>query len=108
MLKRPRIFIFDEAASSLDSGTERLIQQNIERLVHGVTTLFITHRLSTVVHTDEILVLVEGRVVERGRHDELLSRSGVYAVMWKRQQQIPENIAQPDDAGGNVSSKTTR
>ena len=97
MLKRPRIFIFDEATSSLDSETERLIQQNIERLVHGVTTLLITHRLSTIVHADEILVLAEGRVVERGRHDELLPRGGVYAGMWKRQQQIPENIIQPED-----------
>lgn len=97
VLKRPRIFIFDEATSSLDSETERLIQQNIERLVHGVTTLLITHRLSTVVHADEILVLAEGRVVERGRHDELLSHGGVYAGMWRRQQQIPENITQPED-----------
>jgi len=97
VLKRPRIFIFDEATSSLDSETERLIQQNIERLVHGVTTLLITHRLSTVVHADEVLVLAEGRVVERGRHDELLSRGGVYAGMWNRQQQIPENFTQPED-----------
>ena len=90
VLKRPRIFIFDEATSSLDSETERLIQQNIERLVHGVTTLLITHRLSTVVHADEILVLAGGRVIERGRHDELLSHGGVYAGMWKRQQHSRE------------------
>jgi ATP-binding cassette subfamily B protein len=86
VLKRPRIFVFDEATSSLDSETEHLIQQNIERLVYGVTTLLITHRLSTVVHADEILVLAGGRVVERGCHDELLTQGDIYSEMWQRQQ----------------------
>jgi len=90
VLKRPRIFIFDEATSSLDSETERHIQQNIERLSHGVTTLLISHRLSTVVHADEILVLAGGRVVERGHHDELLAQRGIYSGMWQSQQQIRE------------------
>lgn len=87
-LKRPRIFIFDEATSSLDSETERLIQQNIEQLAKGVTTLLIAHRLSTVVRADEILVLAEGRVAERGTHNELLSQGGLYAKMWERQTQV--------------------
>ncbi len=88
VLKQPRIFIFDEATSSLDSETERHIQQNIERLSHGVTTLLITHRLSTVVHADVILVLAGGRVVERGDHDELLAQKGIYSGMWQSQQHI--------------------
>ena len=86
VLKRPRIFIFDEATSSLDSITERLIKQNIEDLSHNTTTLIITHRLSTIVNADEILVLVDGRVVERGDHDTLLAQDGVYTAMWLRQQ----------------------
>lgn len=90
VLKRPRIFIFDEATSSLDSETEHLIQHNIEQVAYGVTTLLIAHRLSTVVHADEILVLAEGRVAERGSHDELLPFGGIYASMWKRQQQRGE------------------
>ncbi len=96
VLKRPRIFVFDEATSSLDSETECLIQQNIEQLAQGVTTLLITHRLSTVVHADEILVLAGGRVVERGRHDELLTRGGLYAGMWQRRQQTHENNLAPN------------
>ncbi len=90
VLKQPRIFIFDEATSSLDSETERQIQQNIERLSHGVTTLLITHRLSTVVHADEILVLAGGRVAERGDHNELPAQKGIYSGMWQSQQQIRE------------------
>jgi ATP-binding cassette subfamily B protein len=98
VLKQPRIFIFDEATSSLDSETERLIQQNIEQLTHGVTTLLITHRLSTVVHADEILVLAEGKVVEQGSHEELLASDGIYAGMWKRQQRIRKPVQQREDA----------
>jgi len=96
VLKRPRIFVFDEASSSLDSETEHLIQQNIERVAHGVTTLLIAHRLSTVVHADEILVLAGGQVVERGRHDELLAQGGIYSGMWQRQQHIRDNRLVPN------------
>ena len=87
MLKHPRIFVFDEATSALDTGTERAIQKNLERVSRGTTTLIIAHRLSTVVHADEIVVLREGRVAERGRHTALLAKDGVYAEMWQRQQE---------------------
>lgn len=87
VLKRPRILIFDEATSSLDSETEQLIQHNIIQVTSKTTTMLITHRLSTVTHADEILVLMHGHVVERGSHVDLLARKGVYAAMWRTQQQ---------------------
>lgn len=85
VLKRPQIFIFDEATSSLDAKTEQSILDNLIEVSRGMTTLIISHRLSMVTHADEILVLETGRVVERGRHGELLERNGAYAVMWRTQ-----------------------
>ena len=87
VLKDPRLLIFDEATSALDSRTESEIQGNLEALSRGRTTLVIAHRLSTVVGADEILVLDEGRIVERGRHSWLLAKRGHYAEMWHRQQE---------------------
>ena len=87
VLKAPRLLIFDEATSALDSRTESEIQANLEALSRGRTTLVIAHRLSTVVGADEILVLDEGRIVERGRHSTLLAAKGRYAEMWRRQQE---------------------
>jgi ATP-binding cassette, subfamily B, heavy metal transporter len=89
VLKDPPILIFDEATSALDSGTERLIQSALRRLSAGRTTLIIAHRLSTVVEADQILVLEDGRVVEQGRHHQLMARGGHYAQMWARQQAAP-------------------
>jgi ATP-binding cassette, subfamily B, heavy metal transporter len=89
VLKDPPILIFDEATSALDSGTERLIQAALRRLSAGRTTLIIAHRLSTVVDAHQILVLEQGRVVEQGRHHQLLARGGHYAQMWARQQAAP-------------------
>jgi ATP-binding cassette subfamily B protein len=86
ILKGPKILLFDEATSALDTKTERGIQKSLREVSRDRTTLVIAHRLSTVVEADEILVLEAGRVVERGRHDALLSRGGVYAQMWSRQQ----------------------
>lgn len=85
-LKRPRIFVFDEATSSLDSKTEREILRNLVGLASHGTTLVIAHRLSTVVHADEILVLDQGVIVERGTHDELRALGGHYASLWNAQQ----------------------
>ena len=90
ILKRPKILIFDEATSALDTRTEQGIQESLRRLAQGHTSLVIAHRLSTVTDADEILVLEHGRVVERGAHEALLARRGVYAAMWARQQRAPE------------------
>jgi len=93
ILKEPRILIFDEATSALDSKTEQAIQASLDEVSSDRTTLIIAHRLSTVVNADEILVLDEGRVVERGTHGSLLARGGVYAAMWARQQEAAEHAA---------------
>jgi len=86
LLKNPSIVIFDEATSALDSANERAIQGELQTAAHNKTTLVIAHRLSTVVDAHEILVLQEGRIVERGSHAELLSKDGQYAGMWVLQQ----------------------
>ena len=90
ILKNPRIMLFDEATSALDSGTEKEIQDNLKEVSRDRSTLVIAHRLSTIVDSDQILVLDGGRVVERGRHAELLERDGKYADMWHRQQETAE------------------
>jgi ATP-binding cassette subfamily B protein len=87
ILKNPHILLFDEATSALDTRTEQEIQRSLEEVSRGRTTLVIAHRLSTIVNADEIVVLDRGRVVERGRHGELLARNGMYADMWRRQQE---------------------
>jgi ATP-binding cassette subfamily B protein len=87
ILKNPSILIFDEATSALDSETEQGIQAELDRIARGRTTLVIAHRLSTVMDADQILVLDQGRIVERGPHRELLARGGAYAQMWTLQQQ---------------------
>ncbi|HEX5079703.1 MAG TPA: ABC transporter ATP-binding protein/permease [Geminicoccaceae bacterium] len=89
VLKDPPILVFDEATSALDSRTERMIQAALRRLSSGRTTLIIAHRLSTVVEADQILVLEHGRVVEQGRHRQLVAQGGAYAQMWARQQAMP-------------------
>jgi ATP-binding cassette subfamily B protein len=99
ILKGPAILLFDEATSALDTGTEKEIQKSLAEVSADRTTLVIAHRLSTVVHADEILVLQEGRVVERGRHETLLAQGGVYATMWARQQAQARKPVNGDDAG---------
>jgi ATP-binding cassette, subfamily B, heavy metal transporter len=85
ILKNPSILIFDEATSALDSETEKGIQAELDRIARGRTTLVIAHRLSTIMDADQILVLDQGRIVERGSHRELLAAGGVYAQMWALQ-----------------------
>jgi len=86
-LKNPPIMIFDEATSALDTRAERAIQSELDRIALGRSTLMIAHRLSTIVNADEIIVMDKGRIVERGRHDELLAREGLYAQLWNLQRQ---------------------
>jgi len=97
LLKNPPIMIFDEATSALDSKTEQAIQAQLEQAAIGRTTLVIAHRLSTVMNADEILVLDQGRIVERGRHRSLLEKNGAYAQMWALQQQ-EEEVAMSEEA----------
>ena len=87
LLKNPAVLIFDEATSALDSASEQAIQDELDRIAIGRTTLVIAHRLSTVMDADEILVLDQGRVLERGSHGALLAKEGHYARMWRLQQQ---------------------
>ena len=86
-IKRPRIYVFDEATSSLDSNTEREILRNLREISRFSTTVVIAHRLSTVIHADEIVVLEAGAIVERGSHLGLLRQNGRYAALWTAQQQ---------------------
>jgi ATP-binding cassette subfamily B protein len=92
LLKNPPILVLDEATSALDSRTEDAIQGTLEQIAESRTTIMIAHRLSTVVDADQIVVLDEGRVAERGTHEELLSNGGLYAELWARQ--AAERLAQ--------------
>ncbi len=94
ILKDPPILVFDEATSALDTRTEKEIQASLDEVARGRTTLVIAHRLSTVVDAEEIVVLEGGRVVERGRHDDLIARDAVYADMWRRQQEAARKEAE--------------
>jgi len=100
ILKAPPILVLDEATSALDSHTEKEIQDALERVSQNRTTLVIAHRLSTIVGADEILVLDEGTIVERGSHHQLLAQGGLYASMWNRQREAAaarEKLALVDD-----------
>jgi ATP-binding cassette, subfamily B, heavy metal transporter len=90
ILKSPPILLLDEATSALDSHTEKEIQDALDRVSRNRTTLVIAHRLSTIVGADEIVVLDQGRIVERGTHHELLAAGGLYASMWNRQREAEE------------------
>ncbi|MGC1560052.1 MAG: ABC transporter ATP-binding protein/permease [Bradyrhizobium sp.] len=104
VLKAPPILVLDEATSALDSHTEREIQDALERVSRNRTSLVIAHRLSTIVTADEIIVLDQGRIAERGTHGQLLASGGLYASMWNRQREAQEareklaRIADENDA----------
>ncbi|MCI0516350.1 MAG: ABC transporter ATP-binding protein/permease, partial [Woeseiaceae bacterium] len=96
LLKNPAVLIFDEATSALDSQSEKSIQAELDRIQVGRTTLIIAHRLSTVMNADQILVMDAGRIVERGRHGELLAANGYYAKMWRLQLQQRASESDPN------------
>lgn len=102
ILKRPSVFLFDEATSALDSRTEKEIQQALNDVSENQTTLMIAHRLSTIVHADEIIVLADGEVTERGTHQDLMHKQGLYFAMWQRQ---ASGFANDSSAAGVSSPK---
>ncbi|VAW51679.1 Efflux ABC transporter, permease/ATP-binding protein mlr7818, partial [hydrothermal vent metagenome] len=87
ILKNPRILVFDEATSSLDSHSEQLILESLKEVAEKHTTLVIAHRLSTIIDADNIVVLDKGKIVEQGTHQKLLEKKGLYAHLWKLQQE---------------------
>jgi len=97
LLKDPAIMLFDEATSALDTATEKEIQGNLKTASEGRTTLVIAHRLSTIIDADEILVLSGGRIVERGTHASLLAAHGMFAEMWRKQQEAAERGVTAED-----------
>lgn len=99
LLRDPEIFFFDEATSSLDSTTEHEIQSNFAQISKGKTSLVIAHRLSTIVDADQILVLADGTITERGTHPTLLAENGLYATLWREQQKEEREMpSQPSPA----------
>ncbi|KAJ3584183.1 hypothetical protein NHX12_014679, partial [Muraenolepis orangiensis] len=91
ILKAPQIVLLDEATSALDTKTERNIQASLAKVCANRTTVVVAHRLSTIIGADQILVINDGQVAERGRHEELLQKGGMYADMWQRQQQAQDS-----------------
>ncbi|XP_034235611.1 ATP-binding cassette sub-family B member 6, mitochondrial isoform X2 [Thrips palmi] len=111
LLKSPAIVLLDEATSALDTQTERNIQAALHKVCTDRTTVIVAHRLSTIIHADEILVLKEGEIVERGSHADLIAEDGVYANMWQQQlKNEAENKkkSHTDEEGSDVGDSATR
>jgi len=102
ILAEPRILILDEATSSLDSESEQMIQQGLSYLMHGRTTFVIAHRLSTIRKADQILVMEQGRIVERGTHEELYALRGRYHDLYTRQHGVEGNLFLAPGEGDSV------
>jgi len=104
-LANPRILILDEATSSVDTRTEKLIQAALEQLLHGRTSFVVAHRISTIKHADQILVINDGEIIERGKFDELLDQKGffydLYMSQFRRQEQVA--AAAKPSGDGHVS-----
>jgi subfamily B ATP-binding cassette protein MsbA len=105
LLAEPRILVLDEATSSLDSESEALIQQGLAKLMKGRTTFVIAHRLSTIRRADQILVLEQGRIVERGTHAELHAKGGRYREMYDRQHGVEANLFLAPGEGGEPEAE---
>ena len=105
ILADPRILILDEATSSLDSESEAFIQAGLTHLMKGRTTFVIAHRLSTIRRADQILVVEEGRIVERGAHETLLSAGGRYADLYNRQYDLEKNLFLADGEGDTIDER---
>jgi ATP-binding cassette subfamily B protein len=97
ILKDPQILVLDEATSHLDSLSEALIQEALQRVMRDRTSLVIAHRLSTILAADQILVIDRGRLVERGTHGELLAQNGLYTSLYKTQFEANAGIERPDE-----------
>jgi ATP-binding cassette, subfamily B, bacterial len=97
ILRNPPILILDEATSSLDAETERLVQEALDRLSEGRTTIAIAHRLSTVRDADQIIVLDHGRIVESGRHEELIRAGGRYSALVSRDSELATTAPLPPE-----------
>ena len=108
ILKNPRVILLDEATAALDSETEQHIQKALKELSEGRTTLVIAHRLSTITSANQILCIHQGRVVERGTHEELLALDGRYSMMWAKQVKAEARARESTDIDGSSSDEGQR
>jgi ATP-binding cassette subfamily B protein len=102
LLKDPRILILDDSTSAVDTETEALIRQALERLMQGRTTLIIAHRIQTVMNADLILVFDQGRIVQQGKHEELLQEAGPYRQIYELQTRIEAELEEEVSCVGMV------